>query len=143
MNNLENDFIEKVKNARSVDDIINIAHENGIEIRREQAQFYFNNMKQGELTDDEISSVSGGGCSSSRSSVSSSKSDLRLGTVVTLKNNGHTFSSSAASTICSNPNCGSNTFYILRKISGTDYYLMECTKCKWTYNALRDNITAI
>lgn len=144
MKEIKKDFMDKVRKAESADDIISLAGENGVDLGREQAEYYFDyfNKMKGELDDDELLSVSGGGCGSSSSSLSKS-TDFRLGQTVTLRNNGHTFGTTASSTKCSNPACGGSVFYVLKKIPGTDYYLIECSKCKWTYNVLKENMVVV
>lgn len=58
------ELIEKVKTCTSVEDILLLAKENNIDLSVEQAEQYFAylNPGDGELSDDEISNVSGGGC---------------------------------------------------------------------------------
>ena len=57
------DLIQKAKNASSPADIIKLAEENGVEISEESANAYFVQIhKNGELADDELADVSGGGC---------------------------------------------------------------------------------
>lgn len=60
------------KQAKSAAELLAIAEENGIELTEEQAAAYFEQpSKSGEISDDELDNVSGGGCGSS------SGSDLR------------------------------------------------------------------
>ncbi len=67
---MENKFtpelIEKAKSAKSAEELIALAKENGIEFDEETANTYFNrlNPKAGELADDELDNVAGGGCQS-------------------------------------------------------------------------------
>ena len=67
---MENKFtpelIEKAKSAKSAEELIALAKENGIEFDEETAKTYFNqlNPKTGELADDELDNVAGGGCQS-------------------------------------------------------------------------------
>ncbi len=57
------DLIQKAKNAGSPADIVKLAEENGVEITEESANAYFAQIhKNGELADDELADVAGGGC---------------------------------------------------------------------------------
>ncbi len=56
-------MIEKAKEAKSAQELIALAKENGTELSAEEADVYFAQLhKTGELEDDELDSVSGGGC---------------------------------------------------------------------------------
>ena len=57
------ELIRKLQTAKSVDELIAIAKENGIEITSEKAQELLDKLtvKDGELTDDMLDAVSGGG----------------------------------------------------------------------------------
>ena len=57
------ELIQKLQAAKSVDEIIAIARENGVEVTREKAQELLEKLtvKDGELTDDMLDAVSGGG----------------------------------------------------------------------------------
>ena len=55
------ELIAKLKEVKSVDDILALAKENGIEITSEKAKELFEQIKSnGELTDDQLESVAGG-----------------------------------------------------------------------------------
>ncbi len=58
------ELMEKAKQAESVKELMSIAKENGIELSTEEAETYFGKMNQsGELSDEELDDVAGGGCS--------------------------------------------------------------------------------
>ena len=61
---MNEEMIAKAKEAKSVGELIALAKENGIELNEEDAKAYFEqlNVKKGELSDDELDVVSGGGC---------------------------------------------------------------------------------
>ena len=67
MINLTNEIIEKAKAAKSAEELLEIAKANGVEMTLDEAATYFAqlNPKSGELGDDELDSVAGGGCSKS------------------------------------------------------------------------------
>lgn len=56
------ELIEKIKGAKSSEELASLAKENGIELSVEKAKEYFAqfNPNQGELGDDELDNVSGG-----------------------------------------------------------------------------------
>ena len=59
---LNDKLFEKAKNAKSVEELVAIAKENGVELTAEEAKNYFAqlNQKNGELDDDELDNVAGG-----------------------------------------------------------------------------------
>ncbi len=60
-NNLTPELIEKAKSARSPEELISLAKENGLELTVEQASAYLGKInKGGELSDDELTDVAGG-----------------------------------------------------------------------------------
>ena len=61
---MNEEMIAKAKEARSVEELITLAKENGVELNEEDAKMYFEqlNAKKGELSDDELDAVAGGGC---------------------------------------------------------------------------------
>ena len=58
------ELIEKAKEAKTPEELFALAKENGVELTEESAKAYFNqlNPKTGELADDELDNVAGGGC---------------------------------------------------------------------------------
>ena len=64
--NLTPEIIEKAKQAASAEEILTLAKENGMEMTEEQATAYFAQLHpaSGEISDDELDNVAGGGCHS-------------------------------------------------------------------------------
>lgn len=63
MTNLSTEMIEKAKAAQSPEELQTLAKENGWEMTDESAQAYFAQLnKSGELSDNELDNVAGGGC---------------------------------------------------------------------------------
>jgi DNA-directed RNA polymerase subunit RPC12/RpoP len=64
MLNFSDELISKAKEAKSVEDLLVLAKENNVELTEEEAQDYFTqlNQKSGELPDEELDNVVGGGC---------------------------------------------------------------------------------
>ncbi len=59
------EMFEKAKEAKSVEELMSLAKENGMELSKESATAYFEEMhKSGELSDEELDNVAGGGCHS-------------------------------------------------------------------------------
>ena len=59
----QKELFEKAKAAASAQDLLTLAKENGVELTEEEAADYFAQMhKSGELSDEELDHVAGGGC---------------------------------------------------------------------------------
>ena len=57
------ELLEKAKEAKSTEELLTLAKENGVELTKEETEAYFAQMnKSGELSDEELDNVSGGGC---------------------------------------------------------------------------------
>lgn len=63
------EMIEKAKAAKTEEELLELAKVAGIELSEEEAKAYFEmlNPKTGELSDDELDAVTGGGCKSKKS----------------------------------------------------------------------------
>lgn len=61
---MNGELIEKAKNAHSAEELLILAEKENITLTKEQAEEYFArlNPTMGELADDELDAVSGGGC---------------------------------------------------------------------------------
>ena len=61
---MNKELLKKAKTAKSPEELIDIAKENGTELTEESAKAYFELLhpKTGEISDDELENVSGGGC---------------------------------------------------------------------------------
>lgn len=64
---MNEELIKKAKDVRSVEDLLALAKEENIALTKEQAKEYFAKLQppMGELSDDELDAVAGGGCGSS------------------------------------------------------------------------------
>ena len=64
MTNFNEEALAKAKQAKSVEELLTLAKESDVEMTAEQAQEIFArlNQKSGELSDDELDNVAGGGC---------------------------------------------------------------------------------
>ena len=67
MKNLTPEMIEKAKAAKSAEELLALAKENGVEMTADEAATYFAqlNPKSGELDDDDLDAVAGGACADS------------------------------------------------------------------------------
>ncbi len=62
-NKITPELISKAKQAKTPEELIDIAKINNVELTAEEAKAYFNQLnKTGELNDDELNDVAGGGC---------------------------------------------------------------------------------
>ena len=63
MKNLTPEMIEKAKAAKSAEELLELAKENNVEMTADEAATYFAqlNPKSGELDDDDLDAVAGGG----------------------------------------------------------------------------------
>ena len=61
---LNAELIEKARQAKSPEELLALAKENNYDFNEEQANAYFEQLnKSGELSDNELENVAGGGCS--------------------------------------------------------------------------------
>jgi hypothetical protein len=62
MLNLSDELLSKVKETKSVEELLVLAKENNLELTEDEAKVYFAglNLKKGELSDEELDQVSGG-----------------------------------------------------------------------------------
>ena len=69
MKNLTSEMIEKAKAAKTVEELVEIAKAEGVEMTEAEAKTYFAqlNPKSGELDDDDLDAVAGGACQSNSS----------------------------------------------------------------------------
>ena len=57
------ELLEKAKEAKSAEELLSLAKANGVELTEEEAAEYFAQLnKSGELSDEELDNVAGGGC---------------------------------------------------------------------------------
>lgn len=101
MKNLNPEMIEKAKAAKSAEELLEIAKANGVEMTADEAKTYFAQLgpKSGELDDDDLDLVSGGGEVNSRCldkleqnmylNIGTDEGDAKLGAMVRL-NTGET-----------------------------------------------------
>ena len=67
MPNFSSERIEKARQAKNAEELLALAGENGVEMTAEEATAYFAklNPASGEMADDELENVAGGGCGNS------------------------------------------------------------------------------
>ena len=67
MSKITPEMIEKAKAVKCAKELVELAKTNGIEMTDEEAKIYYAqlNPKAGELDDDELETISGGGCQTS------------------------------------------------------------------------------
>ena len=78
---MNQELITKAKAAKSVEELLELAKASNVELSEEQAKEYFAklNPTKGELSDDELNDVSGGGCGESKTKYCPNcNSELRM-----------------------------------------------------------------
>ena len=78
---MNQELIIKAKAAKSVEELLELAKASNVELSEEQAKEYFAklNPTKGELSDDELNDVSGGGCGESKTKYCPNcNSELRM-----------------------------------------------------------------
>ena len=78
---MNQELITKAKAAKSVEELLELAKASNVELSEEQAKDYFAklNPTKGELSDDELDDVSGGGCGESKTKYCPNcNSELRM-----------------------------------------------------------------
>ena len=64
---IDEELMAKAKQANSVEELMALAKENGYPMDEKEAEIYFEKLhKMGELSDDELGNVAGGGCRPNR-----------------------------------------------------------------------------
>ena len=59
----QKELLGQAKEAKSAEELMSLAKENGMELTKEEAEAYFAQLnKSGELSDEELDNVAGGGC---------------------------------------------------------------------------------
>ena len=60
---MDKELFEKAKAAKSAEELLSLAKANGVELTEEEAAEYFAQLnKSGEISDEELDNVAGGGC---------------------------------------------------------------------------------
>ena len=114
-----NEMLVKAKKAKTPEELLAIANENGVELDEEGAKAYFEQLHQstGELSDDELDEVAGGGCGTPK--------DDRM--VVTPKTSCYHFS-------CKYDEWPRGTDMSKISIGILDYYCVKCYKSAYCAN---------
>ena len=115
MKNLKPEMIEKAKEAKSAEELLELAKENNVEMTADEAKTYFAqlNPKSGELDDDDLDAVAGGACA--RTEQANNAQDA------------------VSNMPC--PRCGAvGDWAVLHKLKDcTDFYCANCKVIVWTY----------
>lgn len=63
MENFNQELLQKARKANSSEELLDIGRENGVELTKEDAEVYFEELHQSrKLSDEELDNVAGGGC---------------------------------------------------------------------------------
>ena len=125
MENFNSELIEKAKQAKSVEELLALAKENGMEMTEEEAKAYYAQLHpvSGEIADDELENVSGGGCAA-MGIATSHENLVNVGAKVRLHWTEHL--SNSYSSKCSQ--CKSNDIFILVE-KGEPFWKFQCSEC--------------
>jgi len=108
-------MMEKAKEAKTAAELMELAKAENIELTEKEAQELFTRLHaEGELSDDELGNVAGGGCSESTALK------YNVGDIVAL-----------VSKRC--PDCNGSVFritYAVKDATRTSDYWLECIHCK-------------
>ena len=75
---LTREMLEKVKETKTVEELVALAKENGMELTFQEAEECFARLhKSGELSDEELDNVSGGGCGTTEESNESKRNNCK------------------------------------------------------------------
>ncbi len=120
MKNLSNEMLQKAKECKTVEELLNLAKDNDYPLTEEQATKTFNEWnKTGELADEELENVAGGGCGDP---VGKNVEKLQKGDYVRFID-GRT---------CTLKDCGNDVFKLVPGYLGELYG--RCTKCQYAEN---------
>ena len=125
MDNFNNELLEKAKQTKSAEELLALAKENKIEMTDEQAKAYYAQLHpaSGEIADDELENVAGGGCAA-KGIATPHENLVNVGTKVRLhwtENLSNSYSSK-----CSQ--CKSNDIFILVE-KGEPFWKFQCSEC--------------
>ena len=131
MNNLTPELIAKAKVAKSAEELLELAKENGTELTEEEAKTYFAQLNANDaISDDELGAVAGGSCPGGDDEEPDSNDALRPGYAVRVTDGSR----------CSG--CESNWGFT-KALSPSDTTVgVFCNNCcKWiTTKATKDNV---
>ncbi len=115
MENLSKEMLQKAKECKTVEELLTLAKENDYPLTEQQAIEKFNEWnKTGELADEELENVSGGGCGAP---VGKNDEKLQEGDYIRFKN-GYT---------CEH--CGGEVFKMYFPFLDDGALYGKCTKC--------------
>ena len=110
MKHLTSEMIEKAKAVKSAEELLALAKENNVEMTADEAATYFAqlNPQSGELDDDALNGVAGGGCAENKQNKANEKEAIK-------------------SVTC--PHCGKvGDFFVHMEV--VDGYIWACSTCR-------------
>lgn len=113
---MKDELMNKAKQAANTEELLELARSENIELTEEKAQEFFMRLHaEGELSDDELDAVAGGGCAESAL-------EYKEGDIVAL-----------VSKRC--PDCNGSVFkitYVVKERTRMNDYWLECSHCGLT-----------
>ncbi len=126
MENLTKEMLQKARECKTVEELLNFAKENDLPLTEEQATEAFNEWnKTGELADEELENVAGGW----GKPVGDNPENLREGDYVKFKD-GY---------VCENENCGHHVFYLDSPWYAFGEFYARCIFCECSEKVYRYN----
>ena len=117
---MTDEFFEKAKAAKSAEELLSLAKANGVELTKEDAEECFAKLnKSGELSDEELDNVAGGGCQTN--TLVQINGDLKEGDLVQIYR--HSLSGFLS---CK---CGNGTFRVTKLSSWFKSVQCVCSQC--------------
>ena len=115
---MSKNLFEQARGAKSAKELLSLAKTAGVEMGEEQAEHLFGQLnRSGELADDELDSVAGGGCNNKE------EDGLRIGDNCTIKHHGEIYK-------CGK--CGSTLFTLEGGHCDCSQiiWVVRCTQCQ-------------
>ena len=117
------ELIKKARAAKSAKELLELARANSVELTEAEAESYFSQLHQsGELSDEELSAVSGGGCQAVGLAKTDVNHDIKPGDRIMI-------SEGFSKVLCGAPGCGSQIFVVDHADQNSfDYHCEKCGK---------------
>ena len=114
------EILEQAKKAKSVEELLTLAVENDIDLTKEEAEEFFAQLnRSGELSDEELDNVAGGGCRTN--TLVQVDADLKVGDMIRVYR--HSLSGFLS---CK---CGNGTFRVNKLVTRFKSVQCSCTQC--------------
>ena len=134
MENFNPELLEKAKQAKSAEELLVLAEENGTKMTEERAKTYYAHLHptSGELSDEELDSVAGGGCAEKKQGLTAA--DCPIGSRVRIRGCSVCWNVAKGSRYVLEEGmlpggCNSTELVVTAFNPQTEMVSMECPKC--------------